>query len=214
MFSQLALLAAAASVGALHMSAPDHWATLIMLGRISNWNRSRLLGVGAMTAVGHVLLSVALGFAIVGVGLEFSQQASSYIAEFIGAAMLVGGMYYGIRELRRNVKEDYRKAAVEGLAKGEGKLGRRFGYFAVLGAALSPDLAILPIFALATPMGIDFALATALVFGVASIAALLLFLVLGVAGLASVFERIPPRYSDALVGFVIAAVGVYVLLEG
>ncbi len=167
-----------------------------------------------MTAVGHVLLSVALGFAIVGVGLEFSQQASSYIAEFIGAAMLVGGMYYGIRELRRNVKEDYRKAAVEGLAKGEGKLGRRFGYFAVLGAALSPDLAILPIFALATPMGIDFALATALVFGVASIAALLLFLVLGVAGLASVFERIPPRYSDALVGFVIAAVGVYVLLEG
>ncbi len=196
------------------MSAPDHWVTLIMLGRISKWTRSRLLGVGVMTAFGHVCLSVALGFAIVGIGLVFSQQISKYATESIAVAMLMGGTYYGIRELRTNDKENYEEEALRGLERGEGRFGRRFGYFAVLGAALSPDLAILPIFLLAVPIGAGFALATALVFGVASIAALLIFLTLGAAGLAKVFERIPPKYNDSLVGFVVAAVGVYILLVG
>ena len=75
-------------------------------------------------------------------------------------------------------------------------------------------MAILPVFLLALPIGLDFAFATALVFGLASIAALLFFLILGMTGLARVFERIPSRYNDALVGFVIAAVGTYVLVLG
>ena len=214
MISQSALLIAAASVGILHMSAPDHWATLIALGRISRWSRSRLIEVGAMTAVGHAALSVALGFVVLGVGLAFSSQVSGYVTEAIGLAMLVGGLIYAVRALRTHGAEDFAKEADEELLNGETRFGRRFRYFAVLGAALSPDLAILPVFLLALPIGLDFAFATAVVFGLASIAALLLFLILGMVGLARVFERIPSRYNNALVGFVIAAVGAYVLVLG
>ena len=128
--------------------------------------------------------------------------------------MLTGGLLYGIRELMRGGKEDYEKETAEGLARGRDRFGSRFRYFAVLGAALSPDLAILPVFLLALPDGWGLALATALAFAVASVAALLSFLVLGVAGLARVFERLPPKYNNALVGFVIAAVGLYVLVVG
>lgn len=32
--------------------------------------------------------------------------------------------------------------------------------------------------------------------------------------MAKAFERIPPKYNDALVGFVVAAVGIYILLSG
>jgi len=110
--------------------------------------------------------------------------------------------------------EDYDRETREKLSQGEGAIGKRFRYFAVLGAALSPDLSILPIFLLAVPIGVGFALDTAIVFAVASVAALLVFLLLGSAGLARAFEKLPPRYNDALVGFVIAAVGVYVLLAG
>jgi putative Mn2+ efflux pump MntP len=110
--------------------------------------------------------------------------------------------------------EDYERETREELSKGEGRPGKRFSYFAVLGAALSPDLSILPIFLLAAPIGLGFAIETAAVFATASILALLLFLILGSAGLARAFEKIPPKYNDALVGFVIAAVGVYVLLAG
>lgn len=212
MISEDALLLAAATVGILHMSAPDHWATLIMLGRAERWKRPRLLEVGTMTALGHVALSVVLGFAIVVVGLAFSKQISVDVTEAIGLAMLAGGLAYGVWELRGKSAEDYEEETREELAKGEDRFGKRFGYFAVLGAALSPDLAILPIFLLAVPVGWSFVFLTAVVFGASSVAALLFFLVLGTAGLEKAFARLPPKYSDALVGFVVAAVGAYVLV--
>jgi nickel/cobalt exporter len=212
MLSLAPLLFAAATVGILHMSAPDHWATLIVLGRISKWNRSRLMGVGVMTATGHVALSILLGFAIVGLGLIFSQQVSLYITEGTGLMMVVGGLLYGLLELRSPNRVDYQEETQEKLSKGEGTWGKRFRYFAVLGAALSPDLSILPIFLLVVPFGLVFAFDTAVVFGFSSVIALLLFLLLGTAGLAKAFERLPAKYNDALVGFVIAAVGVYILI--
>ncbi len=196
------------------MSAPDHWVTLIVLGRASKWSRTRLLGIGMMTAIGHVLISVVLGFAILVLGLLFSQVVSSYVITGTGLIMVVGGLYYGFRELRSVASEDLERETKERLSKGEGDIGKRFRYFAVLGAALSPDLSILPIFLLAVPLGLDFAFNTAVVFAVSSILALLLFLVLGTAGLARAFERIPPKYNDALVGFVIAVVGTYILIVG
>jgi len=209
--SQIPLLIAAATVGILHMSAPDHWATLIILGRISKWSRSRLMEVGAMTAAGHVAFSILLGFAIVGLGLLFSGMVSFYITEGVGIVMVVGGLVYGFLELRSANDEDHAKRTEEKLARGRGTLSKRFRYFAVLGVALSPDLSILPIFLLAIPLGLGFAVDTALVFAFASVATLLFLLLLGMAGLAQVFEKIPPRYNDAIVGFVIAAVGAYIL---
>lgn len=214
MFSPLPLLLAAASVGVLHMSAPDHWVTLIILARVSKWNRTRLMGVGVMTALGHVALSVLLGFAIVEVGIAISQQASFYITEGTGVIMVVGGLIYGSKELLSNKSEDYEREVLEGVSQREGNFGKRFRYFAVLGAALSPDLSILPIFLLAAPIGLAFAFDTAIVFAIASVLALLVFLLLGSAGLAKAFERIPPKYNDSLVGFVIALVGLYILLAG
>ena len=167
-----------------------------------------------MTAIGHVAFSIVLGFLIVGLGLLFSQQVANYVAEGTGLVMVVGGLAYGVRELRSASKVDYEEMTKEKLAHGGGSLGKRFRYFAVLGAALSPDLSILPIFLLAVPLGLGLAFDTAVVFGLASFVALLLFLLLGAAGLAKAFEAIPPKYNDALVGFVIAAVGLYVLAVG
>lgn len=111
-----------------------------------------------MTAVGHVALSVLLGFAIVAMGLLFSQEVTLYINEGTGLIMIVGGVAYGFRELRPVNEEDY-ETEVEGkLARGAGTLGKSFSYFAVLGAALSPDLSILPVFLLAVPLGLSLAL--------------------------------------------------------
>jgi nickel/cobalt exporter len=178
-------------------------------------SRGRLMGVGLMTAVGHVSLSVLLGFVIVEVGTIFSHQVSTYVTEATGVIMVVGGLLYGTKELISHKTEDYDREAQEKLATREGgTVAKRFSYFAVLGAALSPDLSILPIFLLAVPIGLSFALDTAIVFAAASIGALLAFLLLGSAGLARVFQKFPPKYNDALVGFVIAGVGFYVLLAG
>ena len=208
------VLLAAASVGLLHMSAPDHWVTLVVLGRVSKWSRARLMGVGLMAAAGHVAFSVGLGFAIVGLGFFLPTYEMELVARGIGVAMLVGGLAYAVYVLRKNEQEDYEKEVAEELAEGERKHGRRFGYFAVLGAALSPDLSILPIFLLAVPSGFGFTATAAVVFGIGSIFGLLFFLFLGSAGLAKAFEKVPPKYNDALVGAVIAAVGLYTTIFG
>lgn len=172
------------------------------------------MGVGAMTAAGHVALSLLLGFAVLYVGIAFSPQASLGVTEAIGVIMIAGGLIYGAKMLMSHATEDYERETQEELSKREGRLGKRFSYFAVLGAALSPDLSVLPIFLLAAPIGLSFAVDTAVVFSIASILALLVFLLLGSVGLARAFERIPPKYNDALVGFVIAAVGLYILVAG
>lgn len=207
----LPLLAGAALVGVLHMSAPDHWVTLCVLGQRAAWSRGRLLGFGVATAGGHVLLSVLLGFLIVAVGLAFSQGLSNAITVATGLAMLVFGSGYGIVKLTA-------KGPAEPLPIGRGNpvepQGRGTAYFVVLGGALSPDLSILPIFLLAVPAGFEVAVDAALVFAAASVLSLSALVLAGSMGFAKALSRAPERYSDALVGFVIAAVGVYVLLFG
>jgi len=208
------LILGAVLVGAIHMSAPDHWVTLSLLGKVAEWSRSRLLLMSLMAALGHVLLSVALGLAIVEVGILFTASLSGQIAFWTGVLMLVVGLAYGARELLSNRIEDYQKEAEREYLKAGGRAGRNVGYFAVLGALLSPDLSILPIFVLAVPVGISLAIDTAVAFGAAAILALLVFVLLGSWGLDRIFEKVPPKYNDALVGFVVAAVGAYIVLSG
>ncbi len=210
----LPILVAAAIVAALHMSAPDHWVTLCMLARASQWNRLRLVAVSLVTAVGHVTISVLSGLAVVAVGMVLTQAVSRYVNQAVGLIMPLAGGSYGIWVLASHQKEDYGKMAEEERAKISRNAGRGVGYFAVLGAALSPDLTILPIFLLAIPIGIGAAAYAGAVYAVGAILALITFVLIGSWGLSEAFQRIPPKYNDALVGFAIAAVGVYVLLGG
>ena len=129
----LPLLAASALVGILHMSAPDHWVTLCVLGRKAGWSRARLSGVGVVTAGGHVVFSVLLGFGIVLAGITFSSGLSNSITLGTGALMLVVGAAYGTYRLTRNADGGSPEPD-----SGAGESGRRITYFLVLGGALSP----------------------------------------------------------------------------
>ncbi len=205
-------VAAAAAVGILHMSAPDHWVTLCVMGKNLNWTRRRTFGVSLATASGHVFLSVLLGLSVVVVGLVFSRLVSVYLDLGIGIVMVAVGLFVGIRPfLAANEKSDGNDASKTLEA---GTAGRDISYFAVLGAALSPDLSITPVFLSAVPTGIYLALELALVFAAASILTLLVLVQVGTMGLGKVFERIPEKYNDSLVGFVIAVVGAYIIVVG
>ncbi len=173
-----------------------------------------------VTGIGHVGLSIALGLVVVGVGYLFSSLITHYLALSIGSIMLVVGLLVGLRALFSREKLINETELVEAgqrmVEKSEENksMQKGAGYFAVLGAALSPDLSIVPIFLVAVPVGLSLALQTALVFAVSSLVTILLLVMLGSAGLSRAFERLPPKYNDAVVGFVIAGVGIYILLAG
>lgn len=205
------------------MAAPDHWLTLCVLARTKQWAPKKLFGVSLVTAIGHVALSVSLGLVVVVVGLVFSNLISSYLDIGIGITMLVVGLIVGIRSLvakhphhhennihHGNEQHDHENNKER---KDISKLTSSVGYFAVLGAALSPDLSIVPIFLSAIPAGFYFAIELAIVFAIASIITLLILVKLGTVGLAKTLAKIPEKYNDSIVGFVIAAIGIFILVS-
>jgi putative Mn2+ efflux pump MntP len=209
MINLLPYIIGAGVVGILHMSAPDHWATLCLLAISKQWAPKKLFGVSLVTAIGHVALSVVMGLAVVGVGLVVSHLVSYYLDIGIGIIMIGAGLFFGIKPLIVKEKRHYDYEKEEKIT---GKLTGGIGYFVVLGAALSPDPTIIPIYLSAISAGFYFALELSAIFAVASILTLLLFVQLGAVGLAKVFEKIPEKYNDSLVGFVIVAIGAYVLI--
>ena len=209
------LLVGAALVGVLHMSAPDHWVTLCILSRASGWNGRKLFGVSLVTASGHAVLSAALGFGIAVVGIAFSRLISSYISYAVGFVMLAVGLFVGVRALVSKKKEEVTPG--EKLLEKEKKNTSRLngiGYFAVLGAALSPDLSITPLFLASITVGLLLAVYLLIIFVVTSILAQLVLVQVGVKGLAKTFEHVPEKYNDSIVGFVIAAIGIYIIFGG
>ncbi len=87
-------------------------------------------------------------------------------------------------------------------------------YFAVLGAALSPDLSITPIFLASITVGLLFAFYLLIIFVVTSILSQLVLVHVGAKGLAKTFEHVPEKYNDYIVGFVIVANGIYIIFAG
>ena len=209
------LMIGAALVGVLHMSAPDHWVTLCILSRTSGWNGRKLFNVSLVTAIGHSVLSAALGFGIAVAGLLFSRLISSYISYVVGFVMLIVGFFIGVRALISRKKEEVTPG--EKLLEKEKNNATKLngiGYFAVLGAALSPDLSITPIFLASITVGLLFAVYLLIIFVVTSILSQLVLVQVGIKGLAKTFEHIPEKYNDSIVGFVIAAIGIYIIIAG
>ena len=165
------------------------------------------------TSGGHVLLSVILGFGVVYLGLIFSSGLSSVVTMVTGTVMLVVGVAYGIKTLLSHVEQDYSEEADEELKNAKAS-GRGLTYFVVLGGALSPDLSILPIFLLAVPFGLGLVLEAAIVFAMASVLSLVMLVLAGSMGMTKIMSRAPAKLNDALVGFVVAGVGAYVLIFG
>ncbi|MGI0058557.1 MAG: hypothetical protein ACREBJ_02215, partial [Nitrosotalea sp.] len=182
--------------------------TLCVLGRNKQWAPKKLFGISFVTAVGHVTISVVMGLVVVGVGLLFSHLISYYLDIGIGIIMLCTGLVVGIIPfLRKGEHHHYINEE-----KNTVNLTKGIGYFAILGAALSPDPSIIPIYLSAISAGFYFALELSVVFAVASILTLLLLVQLGTAGLVKTLAKIPEKYNDSMVGFVIMAIGIYVLI--
>ena len=213
----------AAVVGILHMSSPDHWVTLCLLAKNKQWTPKKLFKTSLVTAIGHVILSIIMGLAVVSVGLLVSRLVSSYIDIGIGIIMIIVGVVLGlISLLKKNHKHehshdhktmhDHDHHDHEDTKK-KSKFSQRLGYFIIIGAALSPDPSIVPIYLATISSGFYFALELSVVFAISSILTLLILVQLGNIGLGKTFARLPEKYHDSMVGFVIMAIGVYVLVS-
>ena len=81
---QRQLAATAATVGALHSLAPDHWVPFAAVARARGWSAGRTARVTLLCGFGHVSASVVLGLLALVFGPTVFAAALSAFAPFAG----------------------------------------------------------------------------------------------------------------------------------
>ena len=102
-----ALAITAFSIGVVHtLLGPDHYLPFVFMGRAGRWSRAKTLKVTLACGAGHVMGSVALGLAGIGLGVAVGRlEAIESLRGELAAWALIGfGLVYFIWGLRQAVR--------------------------------------------------------------------------------------------------------------
>jgi nickel/cobalt transporter (NicO) family protein len=228
------LLLAAAGIAFTHtLLGPDHYLPFLMLSRANRWSRKRTLAITSLCGVGHVGSSVILAGLGIAAGVAATRlgMIESARGDWAAWGLIAFGLAYGLWGVRRAVRK---QRGLEPHAHG-GHAHLHHGgahphhhheaddsarpnvtfwtLFAIF--ILGPCEPLIPLLILPASRGRwDVVWATALLFGVITVATMLGLILAGLAGL----ERIPTakmeRWSHAMAGAVIALSGLAIVSLG
>ena len=203
----LALTLGAASVGALHSLAPDHWVPFAALARARGWTALRTARVTLLCGFGHVTVSAALGLLALWFGLETLKLVGERLEAVAGLLLIAFGLAYGVWGLRKAMSDrlhhhshaDPEKTSVWAL-------------FLLFSA--DPCVAVLPLLFAAAPLGAARAAVVVVTYELATLSAMLCLVLLARAGVERLRAHWLDHWGDASAGGLIAAVGVAVAVLG
>jgi len=208
-----ALAALAASVGALHSLAPDHWVPFAAVSRARGWSAGRTARVTLLCGFGHVSASVLLGLVALVLGREVLAALGARLESLAGVLLIAFGLLYGLWGMRHAVGERL-----------HGHSHRHYdhvhdpSHITVLGLFLlftaDPCVAVMPIMLAAAPLGAVKLAMLVLVYETATLAAMVGLVLPARAGANVIRAHWIERYGDAAAGATIAAVGLLVLSLG
>jgi len=227
MSGTLGLAVVAATIGALHTFAPDHWVPFAALARAERWSARRTAAVTAACGVGHVTVSVALGLISLLVGLELMRAVGEHLERIAGLLLIAFGVVYGLWGLHRAMR-DRIHARLHGVLPPhqhshsghhhhhppyEGE-GRRTAWTLFVLFSADPCVAVVPLMFAAALLGWISTLLVVLAYEVATIATMVGLALPARAVASTVRGAWADRFGDALAGGIITAVGVFVAVVG
>jgi nickel/cobalt exporter len=86
-------------VAFFHAAIPTHWLPFVLTARVQGWNASKTIAVTALAGTGHVLVTAALGLAITLFGAALSETIGAWFPRIAGGALLLFGAYYLVRQM-------------------------------------------------------------------------------------------------------------------
>src|ERR1700736_371957 len=86
-------------VAFFHAAIPTHWLPFVLTSRVQGWNASKTIAVTALAGTGHVLVTAALGLAITLFGSALSGTIGAWFPRIAGGALLLFGAYYLVRQM-------------------------------------------------------------------------------------------------------------------
>jgi len=203
----------AASVGALHALAPDHWVPIAAVSRARGWPVRRTARVALLCGFGHVTVSVVLGLVALVSGTAIVEAFGAHTAAVAGVLMIGFGVAYALWGARRVIAsrihghEHTHFDHVHDASKAS-----TWTLFAIYCA--DPCIAVVPIVFAAAPLSIAATIAVVLVYEVATIAMMVGLVVAARVGAGAIRGRWIERYGDSAAGGLIVATGVVVAVLG
>lgn len=194
----------AAFVGFVHSLAPGHWLPVVLMAKTRRWPlRNALIGA-AVTASGHIFLSLALGIASIWIGVHFLSQYEAQIERFAGLGLSVFGVLYAAYAWFSH------SHCIGHTHHGPDPKGKRSPYLFLFSLGFSPCVAVLPIFAAAAATDKVAMIAMTLAcFAVGVFAALLGSTYVIIRGLVKLDHPLFEHYGDVITGCGVAIMGLF-----
>jgi ABC-type Zn2+ transport system, periplasmic component/surface adhesin len=228
-------------VAFFHAAIPTHWLPFVLTARVQGWDASKTIAVTALAGTGHVIVTAALGLAITLFGTALSETIGAWFPRIAGGALFLFGLYYLVRQMtgKGHVHFHYphehlhehdhghEHANQHGHAHDHGQTEDHHHDAECQAHPTSDRAAILSLLAFLTfspcegfvPFYVSgirygwsgFAILTA-VLSVATVAGMVLFTSLTLAGLSKLKLGVLEKYESALMGVLLCAVGILIIV--
>ena len=229
-------------VAFFHAAIPTHWLPFILTARVQGWNKSKTIAVTALAGTGHVIVTAALGLAITLFGNAFSESIGAWFPRIAGGALLLFGLYYLVRQMTgkghvhfhyphehlhepgHDHEHSHGHEHEHGHEHGQHEPNSRHGCqahptsdrAAILSLlaflTFSPCEGFVPFYVSGLRYGWGgFAVLTA-VLSVATVAGMVLFTSLTLAGLSKLKLGVLEKYESVTMGVLLCAVGILIIL--
>jgi hypothetical protein len=217
-------------VAFFHAAIPTHWLPFVLAARAQHWNHTKTLGVTALAGTGHVLFTAMLGLLIAWFGIALDRTIGWWFPVIAGTALIALGLFYLYRQLTGKGHahhhlfcghahthpgeldhEHHHHAPAPITARGAAPSDRVAITSLLALLTFSPCEAFLPIYASGVRYGWGgFALLT-VILSVGTVAGMVLFTWLTLAGVEKVKLGMLERYESGLIGALLCAVGILII---
>ena len=191
---------AAATVGAVHTLAPDHWMPFAALARARGWTPARALRTTVICGLGHVTVSAILGVAALWIGLGVAKLIGGKLASLAPTLLMAFGIVYLLWGLRPHRHRHEKHGVTEG------------ALFVLFSS--DPCVALIPLILAAAGGGWPLIAAVIVAYEIGTIASMSILVVTAHAGARAIHFHFFDHYGDAIAGALIVTVGATVRLLG
>ena len=210
----LTLALAAATVGALHALAPDHWLPIAAVSRARSWSLARTGRVAALCGVGHVTVSALLALVALYTGTGVVAAFGAQIASVAAVLMIGFGIAYalwGARHVIVRKLHGHDHAHYDHVH--DPSRTSTWALFAIYSA--DACVAVIPIVFASATLPLTATLAIVLVYELSAVSTMVTLAVASRAGAGAVLRgRWIERYGDSAAGATIAVTGIAVGVLG
>jgi nickel/cobalt exporter len=208
-----------------HAAIPTHWLPFVLTARAQRWSGVKTLAITALAGGGHVFFTAALGVLVAWFGIALNKQIGFWFPRLAGGALVAVGAFYLGRQFlghghthlshghHHHDHHHHDGSAVEASATRQPRPTTDILAITSLLALLtfSPCEAFVPIYVSGIRYGWrGFALLTAIL-SVATVAGMVIFTSLAMAGMRQVKFRFLEKYESGLVGVLLGTVGLLIV---